>query len=448
MRSFALFFLSVMIVACSKPAGNNVADEADSLIIEENSSTEIAEIPEEKEPEATAKAGIYQQSRMVLDSLSLGFIHEGETSPDVETELLAEEFEPGSYVVMVNGEEIPELWVSPGEILWSSNNRYAVLHNEDYYADRGSLDLAIVDIISKTHFSISCSELVNVELEGRNGFQIHDISWPDPDRFTFGLKANYLGESGHPGIDSNLRAEMGDKFGVDDPIQVGYYAVSVGMEEEANNNGSGGSAEFSETITMLLATAYIDDDFRSDELAESWTAFYRDENGNIMAKDVELTIEMIPGIFDEGDSVPTVSVEGEPMFLLSGVNVSESQQFQGYDLKQQLLPGEVIQLGKYSLSATGKMQHNNPFMVSDYGLHLQGPKNGSTLGDNFLTVEWFDDAMVKLYWAGDLDGDGIPDLFLDKSHKYSFSNPALFLSSRAAGNKLLKLEAETRIMGD
>jgi hypothetical protein len=48
--------------------------------------------------------------------------------------------------------------------------------------------------------------------------------------------------------------------------------------------------------------------------------------------------------------------------------------------------------------------------------------------------------MIRFIWAGDIDRDGFPDLFLDISPKYSFSNPALFLSSKAGDNELQKMQ--------
>ncbi len=54
-----------------------------------------------------------------------------------------------------------------------------------------------------------------------------------------------------------------------------------------------------------------------------------------------------------------------------------------------------------------------------------------------VALPWLDDTHVKLLWAGDLDGDGSLDLLIDTAHKYSYSQPTLFLSSMATGNELL-----------
>lgn len=48
-----------------------------------------------------------------------------------------------------------------------------------------------------------------------------------------------------------------------------------------------------------------------------------------------------------------------------------------------------------------------------------------------------DEPAWRLLWAGDLDGDGKLDLYLDLSNHYNVSNRMLFLSSRAKPGELL-----------
>ena len=85
--------------------------------------------------------------------------------------------------------------------------------------------------------------------------------------------------------------------------------------------------------------------------------------------------------------------------------------------------------------------------VRDYKLLITGTKNGTSIGQTFLELEYFDDAMIQFIWAGDIDKDGFPDLYMNISYKYSFSNPALFLSSKAGDNEMLKLVAEIMLFG-
>lgn len=57
------------------------------------------------------------------------------------------------------------------------------------------------------------------------------------------------------------------------------------------------------------------------------------------------------------------------------------------------------------------------------------------------------DEMPSLLWAGDLDGDGKTDLFLDLTNHYNVTHYALYLSSEAAEDEILKLVATLRSVG-
>lgn len=58
-----------------------------------------------------------------------------------------------------------------------------------------------------------------------------------------------------------------------------------------------------------------------------------------------------------------------------------------------------------------------------------------------------DDCGWGLLWAGDLDGDGKLDLFLDLTNHYNVSHKRLFLSSKAEKGKLIKEIANFRNVG-
>ena len=54
-----------------------------------------------------------------------------------------------------------------------------------------------------------------------------------------------------------------------------------------------------------------------------------------------------------------------------------------------------------------------------------------TVGTHLLfTTDWTDDGSWALRWAGDLNRDGIPDILLDATHKYSLHTTRLFLSRK------------------
>jgi hypothetical protein len=59
-----------------------------------------------------------------------------------------------------------------------------------------------------------------------------------------------------------------------------------------------------------------------------------------------------------------------------------------------------------------------------------------------IAVPRFDDSMIQLLWAGDLDHDGKLDLLLDGSQKYNSFTPKLFLSSPSEESEIIKYVGE------
>ncbi len=55
--------------------------------------------------------------------------------------------------------------------------------------------------------------------------------------------------------------------------------------------------------------------------------------------------------------------------------------------------------------------------------------------------------MFAVLFVGDLDDDGIPDLIMDTSRKYSYSQLTLYLSSRSKWNEIYQVSAMNSISG-
>ena len=61
--------------------------------------------------------------------------------------------------------------------------------------------------------------------------------------------------------------------------------------------------------------------------------------------------------------------------------------------------------------------------------------------------EYCDDCSWEFHWAGDLDGDGKLDLYLDLANHYNVGQKRLFLSSKAGKGELVKEAASFRTVG-
>ena len=208
-----------------------------------------------------------------------------------------------------------------------------------------------------------------------------------------------------------------------------------------------------DSISIILPTSFASQDLDSTIESMTWVGLFSNDNDNSVTC-YKTTLKMKPihsPMFDKEGEMSGIKIycEGfanDPMLLIAGIEIPENMQIDSYKgLKNSLLPGESMQLGDTTIKALGTMDEYG--RLRDYKLLITGIKNSTSVEQIFLEQEYFDDAMIQFIWAGDIDKDGFPDLYLDISYKYSFSNPALFLSSKAGDNELLKLVAEIKLFG-
>lgn len=210
----------------------------------------------------------------------------------------------------------------------------------------------------------------------------------------------------------------------------------------------------SDSISILLPTSYSSEDFsvfQSNLESRNWVGLFRNDNKSVTCSKTKLKIEPIHNqMFDEDGEMSgrMISCEGhdnDPMLFIEGIEISKDLQIESYKgLKSRLDIGESMQFGDITIKALGTRDEES-YNIKVYKLVIIGEKNGTNIEQTFLEQEGFDDAMIEFIWAGDIDKDGFPDLYMDISYKYSFSNPALFLSSKAGDNELLKFMAAIRI---
>ena len=138
-----------------------------------------------------------------------------------------------------------------------------------------------------------------------------------------------------------------------------------------------------------------------------------------------------------------------PFMLLYGLPNLDSVSVPFYpNFKNQLMPGESMQIGDFTFKASGKLEKTEyGETVENYKLIIEGSKNNQPIKQTIADIPFFDDKMVTFYWAGDIDQDGLPDFLVDLSHKYSYSMPSLFLSSKAGNGELVKLVAQLSEFG-
>ncbi len=121
-------------------------------------------------------------------------------------------------------------------------------------------------------------------------------------------------------------------------------------------------------------------------------------------------------------------------------------------------PGMPVHLKGYSLAALGEVtdegfRHPGDLLILNYTLMLYrmpGGSRGQQETKRQVLVQFERtayDGLPTLLWAGDLDRDGQLDLLMDIRNHYAGRHYALFLSSEADNNDLVKLVADLRLSG-
>ena len=213
------------------------------------------------------------------------------------------------------------------------------------------------------------------------------------------------------------------------------------------------NSSISDSIFIILPTLYASEDLNSTIESRTWVGLFRnDKDNSVTCYKTKLKMKPIhsPMVDEEGEmsgiKIYCEGYDNDPMLLIAGIEIPENMRIDSYKgVKNRLLPGESVKLGDNTIKASGTVDEYG--RVRDYKLLITGIKNGTSIEQIFLKQDHFDDAMIQIIWTGDIDKDGFPDLYLDISYKYSFSNPALFLSSKAGDNELLKLVADIKLFG-
>ena len=110
-------------------------------------------------------------------------------------------------------------------MFWSNDSRYVAFGDDDIYAGSGNQGFLIVDVRQKTFIAIESVKMGAEQEHGkRDMFKLSGICWlPPGDRVMFSLLVDFMGSSGHPGIDEERKDRLGDNFGKSDPLELGTY---------------------------------------------------------------------------------------------------------------------------------------------------------------------------------------------------------------------------------
>lgn len=199
-------------------------------------------------------------------------------------------------------------------------------------------------------------------------------------------------------------------------------------------------------------------EFHGDEITaksgERWLGLFPTSGGFALLPATLKVETVLDPVVDQNAKVKTgkkVSVihPRKPLFLLKRADFLRSNAvktvFAGTE--NNLVNGESVDLRLDGKSYKLKVVSDDPtpvnYVVANSKLILSSGAKSQVI----FSVEAPNDGGWSLLWAGDLDGDGKLDLYMDLHNNYNSTQRRLFLSSQASRKNLVKEVAEFTSVG-
>lgn len=236
-----------------------------------------------------------------------------------------------------------------------------------------------------------------------------------------------------------------------------YYTNADVQEADPNfinyplDGFSNDSAAAKYPATILTTGQFHQDEVSKEDAKRNWYGIFQNSNGYYIDTTRIVTKRVEDPVDEEGSlngwDVKTTNSDSS-LLLFAGVNGINKHPIKPVSLsKNEILPGESVTYTyngiTYTLYATGNKQKERPdsenYIVNSYRLFIKTTINGTERTQLLVSNSSFDDAMIKILFAGDIDGDNIPDLIIDVSYHYNATAPALYLSKAADSKDVFKL---------
>lgn len=206
------------------------------------------------------------------------------------------------------------------------------------------------------------------------------------------------------------------------------------------------------TTKVLTIGTFHGDEIWDNAEKGNWVGLFLSKTGFYLDK-TKLKLKRVNDpIIDENESdktgweVQTINKDSS-IILIEGLDFLSPHKVQQAVLsKEQVFPGDTLRINylgvDYTFFATGEKRKvkGDPlsFEVLNYKLYMTATINGQQRKTLLVSQPNFDDQMISLLFAGDIDGDGILDLIIDTSRHYNATCPTIYLSKPADNKEVVK----------
>ncbi|MEN7547557.1 hypothetical protein AAG747_06550 [Rapidithrix thailandica] len=205
-------------------------------------------------------------------------------------------------------------------------------------------------------------------------------------------------------------------------------------------------------VNILPVGLFHEDEVQPDADQKEWVGLFQKGDSTYLKRvQVNLSRENDPILDEEGQKTGWyVSVENEEdcILLISGVELSKGEVPSLEFSKKSPVPGDTLtftfgskQMNIY-VTGTKEKVSDDWYEVENYKMIVASEVNEKTIEQTIVAKANFEDAIITMLWAGDLDGDNQMDFIIDTSRHYNMSVPTLFLSSGAKEGNLVECVAK------
>lgn len=197
--------------------------------------------------------------------------------------------------------------------------------------------------------------------------------------------------------------------------------------------------------------------FHEDEVSatidkEKWYGLFKDNSKYYLAETSIQTKRVHDAVLDETEDDKTGwevsnSIADSNFILIGRLPFLVARDVEDKRLSKKFIyPDQTISFSflgnQYKLYATGRKKkvQSDPeyYEVWNYKLFITATINGQEKTQLLVAQPDFDDKMIEILFAGDIDGDGIIDLIIDTSPHYNMTRPTLYLSKPSNELEIVK----------
>jgi hypothetical protein len=229
-----------------------------------------------------------------------------------------------------------------------------------------------------------------------------------------------------------------------------------------------------ELKNVLLADFFHKDEVWSSMMTPTWYGLFQNKEGYYIAKTKISTNRFQDEVYGDEDGKKTgwqvkTDKKDTCIVLLSNINLPEGKvktaeidvkQLQLYEKNKHfplnsftILPSEKFNFDfnniKYTLFATGEKTYHDDewFTDKNYKVILKAENGDTTIEQLIVASPSCSEHEIRVLWLGDIDQDGKLDLILDVSTQENVLRVAVFLSSKATKNQIVKYFGECAQVG-